>query len=112
MQIRNQGIPDPLRNANKLFLSDKLTLRPCMEEKFDVELELIDYMNKGAQNYINNWVKNKTGGQISNFVKDLSPDSTATMVSIETIIIITIAAESNSASTCNPSTYCKTIYKF
>lgn len=72
-----------MKTANKLYFSSRLNLRRCVLENLKEETELIDYQTnvERAKNYINNWVANVTEGQITNFVKDLSPDSTLTLVS-------------------------------
>lgn len=57
-----------------------------MEEKFDNDVELIDFERESAhwaRNYVNNWVESKTDGQIKDVLQELSPSSTATLVSIE-----------------------------
>lgn len=61
-----------------------------MEEKFENDLEMIDYQEDvvWAQNYINDWVAKQTDGHIWEFIKNLSPTSTATIVSTETLIFV------------------------
>ncbi|CAH1399283.1 unnamed protein product [Nezara viridula] len=58
-----------LLNANRLFLSDKLTVRNCMEQLFKEEIAKTNFAEdpQGSLKKINDWVAKKT----KNEIKDL-----------------------------------------
>ncbi|XP_049800906.1 serine protease inhibitor 88Ea-like [Schistocerca nitens] len=69
-------------SSNRVYISNKLKMRPCLAEKFDTELASIDYETnvEAAQKAINAWVSEQTHGQINNLIQGLSPASTVTLV--------------------------------
>lgn len=55
-----------------------------MKDRFKEELELLDLDNKlTTASYIKQWVEKQTDGQITDLFTDISPLSTAALVSTE-----------------------------
>lgn len=74
-----------LINAHRLFVSEKLSVRECMQMLFNEELEKIDFEKdvNAATEHINQWVENQTRGQIKDLIPTghLSPESKLVLVS-------------------------------
>lgn len=57
-------------SANRLFVSDVLTLRDCMKELFKNEITSTNFKNtQDAINMINAWVANQTKNNIKDLLK-------------------------------------------
>lgn len=86
VNLRREVDNYPLKIANRIFLSSKLSLRHCMRHKFAKELETVKEDTKAelAQNYINRWVERETEGKIADFFKYINSYSASTLVSTQT----------------------------
>lgn len=73
-----------LINAHRLFVSEKLPVRDCMQQLFKEELEKIDFEKdiNAATGHINKWVENETRGHIKDLIPTghLSPESKLVLV--------------------------------
>lgn len=81
--LHGSNTPDSytLKSSNRIYVSNKLHLRPCIAKKFENELVRIDYTKEDANQVINSWVEQNTEGQIKNLISGLSSASTSTIVS-------------------------------
>lgn len=76
------GLPYEFNGANRIYVSNELHVRPCMQDLFEEELESVDFKKNplAACNKINDWVEKQTRGMISNLLPADAVDEHTSLV--------------------------------
>lgn len=65
-----------LRVANRIFFSSEEPVRPCIQEIFSKEIELLDIVNETekSREHINKWIEEQTRGKITDLITEGNMD--------------------------------------
>ncbi len=65
-----------LRVANRIFFSSEEPDRPCIQEIFSKEIELLDIKNETekSRDHINKWIEEQTRGKITDLITEGNMD--------------------------------------
>lgn len=85
MRLLNGSVSYEVRNVNRFFYEQSLSVRDCIGKLFQDELAPLDFKTQPSQSVqqINEWVSNQTKYQIKEILSnsDLSEDSKLVLVS-------------------------------
>ncbi|XP_067014372.2 serine protease inhibitor 88Ea [Anabrus simplex] len=70
------------RSSNKIYVSDRISLRPCITSLFEEEVQAIDIFSdpEKAKQTINSWVQMETKDQIKDLIPALNRESKMVLV--------------------------------